>query len=411
MNSRPYISIIIVNYNTRGFILLVLESLLRAINDFDAEIIVVDNASGDDSIEQVRQYYPEVIIIQNSDNIGFAAANNIGLRRAKGEFVLLLNPDTVIAEDSFNVLLKFMHQTPGAGAVGCKILNADGSFSVDSRHSVPSPLTALWKQLGLQRLFPGSKVFGRYNLTYLDPDETYPVDAISGSFMFLRRDALEQAGLLDEDYFMYGEDVDYCYRLMHAGWKIYYCPQTAIIHFKGESTARNSIRYSWNFSHSLYLFYTKHFRHRYGYLMSGIVLLGVLLRVPLIYVRQGVRNIFIHVRQGLSRDKKKKVIWVGSSGDLLRSQALLSSSGYRIDGMITGDVVDEKDVIPGIPVLGTVQELSECIPSANTDGLIFSAGDLSYKFIIKTISDLHKWKLDNKILLTRSMTIIGKSSR
>lgn len=409
MDSRPQISTVIVNYNAHEFILLTLESLVRAIGNNHTEIIVVDNASTDGSIEQVRRYFPEIIIIQNSHNIGFAAANNIGLRQVKGEFVLLLNPDTMIAEDTFTTLLNFMTKTADAGAVGCKIINPDGSYSRDSRHSIPSPLTALWKQLGFQYLFPGSKVFGQYNLTYLDPDKTYSLDAISGSFMFLRRRAIEQVGFFDEDYFMYCEDIDYCYRLNRAGWKVYYCPDTVILHFKGESTPRKTIHSSWNFSHSLYLFYKKHFRYKYGSIMSVIVLLGVLLRIPLLYLKHAGRNIFRRIRAGVIRYRGKRAIWVGSGSNFSKSQDFLSSAGYKIMGILRSEEIDEKDAPSEIAMLDTVEELKKFIAMTRTDEIIYSAENLSFKFILQNIVDLQQWKLHNKILLARLKVLVGKS--
>ena len=261
-NVMKKISIIIVSYNVREFLIHALESINKALKNIPHEIIVVDNASVDGSVQAVSKHFPNVNLVANDKNIGFSAANNIGIKNASGEFVVLINPDTLVQEDTFLKLLEFMNSTSEAGGATCKILNPDGSFSIDSRHSVPKPSTALWKFLGLNKLFPKSKIFGRYNLTFLDPDETYPVDAISGSFMFLRKKAIEETGLLDEDYFMYCEDIDYCYRLNKKGWKVYYVPTTSIIHYKGESTKKTNVDYVINFNKSLYLFYKKHFHKK-----------------------------------------------------------------------------------------------------------------------------------------------------
>jgi GT2 family glycosyltransferase len=405
------ISAVIVNYNAAGFILLTLESLRRALQDINSEIIVVDNASGDGSPAGVQRFFPQVRLIQNSRNLGFAAAGNIGLQQGRGEFIVLLNPDAVLAEDTVAILLDFMNRTPQAGAVGCRILDAGGRYSPDARHSVPSPLTALWKQLGLQRLFPGSRVFGRYNLTYLPADEIYPLDAISGSFMFLRRAALEQVGWLDEDYFMYCEDIDFCYRLNRGGWPVYYNPATTIIHFKGESTARNTIRYSWNFNHSLYLFYKKHFRHKYGPLMSALVLLGILLRIPFIYIKNGIRYLTVRMRDNLNSGRKKTALWAGTVEHLLHWLDRPPVSDYRITGLITAEPT-EPDTQPGkIPLVGTLGDIKRILIPPGTKAIIYDTESLSFKTIIQTITGLRRRGLNNKIFLDQPGTLIGKSSR
>jgi len=282
MNS---LSIIIVNYNVRDFLMHTLESIHKAVVSIPHEIFVVDNASVDGSVEMVRNRFPEVKIIANQINKGFAAANNQAIKLSSGEFIVLINPDTVVQEDTFSCLIEFMHDHPDAGAATCKILNPDGSFSIDSRHSIPTPMTAFWKQIGFHRLFPKSKVFARYNLTYLDENKIYPVDAISGSFMFIRRSVFEEIGYLDEDYFMYCEDVDYCYRINRAGWKVYYAPVSDIIHYKGESTKKNNLDYVLNFNKSLYLFYKKHFHKKYFSIFSWIILLGIFFRGVFVYTK------------------------------------------------------------------------------------------------------------------------------
>ena len=283
------LSIIIVNYNVQDFLMHTLESIQRAVLNITHEIFVVDNASVDGSVEMIKNRFPNVNLIENQINKGFASANNQAMKVSLGEYIILINPDTVVQEDTFSRLIEFMENHPDAGAATCKILNPDGSFSVDSRHSIPTPMTAFWKQIGFHRLFPKSKIFARYNLTYLDEDEIYPVDAISGSFMFIRRAAFEKVGYLDEDYFMYCEDVDYCYRITRSGWKVYYAPVSDIIHYKGESTKKNNLDYILNFNKSLYLFYKKHFHKKYFSFFSWIILVGIFLRGVFVYLK----NFFI----------------------------------------------------------------------------------------------------------------------
>ncbi|MEX2115985.1 MAG: glycosyltransferase [Bacteroidota bacterium] len=252
------LSVIIVNYNVREFLHHALTSLRKSMKGIRGEVFVVDNASDDGSVEMVRTRFPDVRLIVNKTNIGFASANNIALRRSRGKVILLLNPDTVVQEDTMKVMLRFFEDNPDAGIAGCKILNPDGSLQLPCRRSFPTAWVALAKISGLSSLFPGSRLFGRYNLTYLSPEETYEVDAVSGSFMMMRREAYEGVGGLDESFFMYGEDLDWCYRVQQAGWKNYYVHSTQIIHYKGESTRRSSIDEIRMFYDAMHLFVQKH---------------------------------------------------------------------------------------------------------------------------------------------------------
>lgn len=257
-SSSLQVSVIIVNFNVREFLHHALVSLQKAMKGIKGEIIVVDNASDDGSVEMIRRRFPSVTLIANKINLGFAKANNLGLKKAKGKHLLLINPDTLVQEDTLRVMVKFFEDNPDVGLAGCKILNPDGSFQLPCRRSFPTPWVAFTKMSGFSALFPNTRLFGRYNLTYLNPDETYEIDAVSGSFMMLRREAYEKVGGLDEDFFMYGEDLDWCYRIQQAGWKNYYVHSTKIIHYKGESTKRSNIDEIRTFYHAMHLFVKKH---------------------------------------------------------------------------------------------------------------------------------------------------------
>jgi hypothetical protein len=259
---RVDVSVIIVNYNVREYLANALESLRPALKGIRSEIIVVDNASTDGSVAMLRQSFPRVRLIASPQNLGFARANNLALREARGRYLLFLNPDTVVQEDTVRVMRDHLEAHPEVGLAGCKILNPDGTFQLAARRSFPTPWVAASRLLGLSLLFPKSRVFGRYNLTYLDPDATYDVDAVSGSFMFVRREAIEAVGGLDERFFMYGEDLDWCYRIGQAGWKVRYVHSTAIIHYKGESTRRSSIDELGTFYRAMQIFVEKHYSHR-----------------------------------------------------------------------------------------------------------------------------------------------------
>lgn len=284
------LTVVVVNYNVRDFLENALESVERAASDIEAEVIVVDNDSADGSVEMVRQRFPGVRVIANRENVGFSAANNQALKIARGRAILLLNPDTIVQEDTLRVMLRFMADHPEAGAVGCMILNPDGTFAPESRRAFPTPAVALSRILGLSRLFPRSRLFGRYNMTYLPPDVATEVDALSGSCMLIRRAALVGTSgesidegappslLFDEGFFMYGEDLDLCYRIQLSGWKLFYTPATQIIHYKGESTKKGDLRYVKLFYGAMLRFTEKHFSGQYSSLFRAAIRAGIFVR-------------------------------------------------------------------------------------------------------------------------------------
>jgi GT2 family glycosyltransferase len=272
------ISIIIVNYNVKQYLEQALQSILKALAGITSEVYVVDNASTDDSTTMVKRLFPEVILIENKENVGFAKANNQALEKARGETICLINPDTLVREDTFRVCLEYLTNHPNVGAVGCKILNADGTLQLACRRSFPTPWVAFTKVTGLSKLFPKSKLFGKYNLTYLDPDRETEVEALSGAFMVIRKRAVNEAGLLDENFFLYGEDLDWCYRILNKGWKIIYIPTTQIIHYKGRSTQKSSFNSLKMFYGAMHLFVKKHFKKRWSFLPHWFLSIGIFMR-------------------------------------------------------------------------------------------------------------------------------------
>ncbi len=256
------LSVVIVNYNVRHFLEQALGSVRRAMQGIDGEVWVVDNHSADDSVRMVRERFPEVRLIANTDNPGFAVANNQAIRQSRSEYVLLLNPDTLVEEDTFRKCLAFMDAHPEAGALGCKLLDGSGKFLPESKRGFPSPWVAFCKTFGLSALFPRSEVFNRYHMGHLPENETAEVDVLAGCFMFMRQAALDKSGLLDEAFFMYGEDIDLSYRIQQAGYKNYYFPETQIIHYKGESTKKGSLNYVRTFYQAMIIFARKHFSGR-----------------------------------------------------------------------------------------------------------------------------------------------------
>lgn len=253
------LTVIIVNYNVKHFLEQCLLSVQKAVEGITNEVYVVDNTSVDGSQQMVRENFPWVKLIDNAENVGFSKANNQAIRITKGEYVLLLNPDTVVEESTFHKCLQFMEDHPKAGALGVKMIDGDGKFLPESKRALPTPWVAFYKIFGLAALFPKSKTFGKYHLSYLDKEEDHEVEVLSGAFMLMRKQCLDEIGLLDETFFMYGEDVDLSYRVTLGGWKNYYFSGTRIIHYKGESTKKGSLNYVRVFYNAMIIFAQKHF--------------------------------------------------------------------------------------------------------------------------------------------------------
>ena len=270
------ISVIIVNYNVRPFLEHALASVTKALGGLSGEVLVVDNASDDGSVDMLREKFPGVKLIVNENNVGFARANNQAARESLGEYLLFLNPDTVVQENTLRVMMDFFGQHPEAGLAGCKILNPDGTLQLACRRSFPTPWVAFTKIVGLAAMFPRSRMFARYNLTFRNPDETCQVDAVSGSFLFARRSVFENVGGFDEDFFMYGEDLDFCYRVKKNGLKVYYVHSTQIIHYKGESVRRSDIDDVKLFYEAMRIFVRKNISRRW--LTDLILRTGIALR-------------------------------------------------------------------------------------------------------------------------------------
>ncbi|MCB0653813.1 MAG: glycosyltransferase [Saprospiraceae bacterium] len=253
------LSVIIVNYNVRYFLEQALLSVRKASRGLKVEIFVVDNNSVDDSVAMVKEKFPEVLLIANTDNPGFSIANNQAIRQSTGKYVLLLNPDTIVEEDTFEKCLKFMDSHPEAGGLGVRMIDGSGKFLPESKRGFPTPFVAFAKSFGLSRIFPKSKLFNHYHLGYLDEFETNEIEVLAGAFMLMRRSVLDEVGLLDEAFFMYGEDIDLSYRIIQGGYKNYYFPETSILHYKGESTKKGSLNYVKAFYNAMIIFAKKHF--------------------------------------------------------------------------------------------------------------------------------------------------------
>lgn len=279
------ISIIIVNYNTRQLTLDCLASVYTSQTSYLYELIVVDNASHDGSVEAIREAYSEVRLIANRDNTGFAVANNQGMEIAKGHYILLLNSDTVVQPDTLETMVGFMDRHPEMGASGCKVILPDGTLDKACKRGFPTPSASFYYAFGISRIFPDRPKFNQYQLGHLSPDDEYPVDCLVGAFMLVRRETIDQVGGLDETFFMYGEDIDWCYRIKEAGWGIYYYPRTYIVHYKGASARRKPMKIIYEFHRAMWVFHRKHYAKRYGMLTNTAVWLGISLKFSLSLIR------------------------------------------------------------------------------------------------------------------------------
>lgn len=254
------LSVVIVSYKVRFYIEQCLHSLFRAVDGIETEVYIVDNHSADGSVEYLTQKFPKVNVISSSRNLGFSRANNIAIKQSVGEYVLLLNPDTIVGEHTISDVLEFMDNHKRAGAVGVMMLKDSGEKAMESRRGVPTPMTSFYKMSGLCARYPNNRRFAHYYMSYLSWDRPERIEIISGAFCMLRREALDKVGLLDEDFFMYGEDVDLSYRLLKAGYENWYVP-TKIVHYKGESTHSSSFRYVHVFYDAMLIFMRKHYGH------------------------------------------------------------------------------------------------------------------------------------------------------
>ncbi|MBP0905144.1 glycosyltransferase family 2 protein [Mariniflexile gromovii] len=350
------LSVVILNYNVRYFLELCLKSVQAAITTIDAEIIVVDNNSKDASCQMVKDLFPEVVLIENKENFGFSKGNNIGVSQAKGEFLCILNPDTVVAEDTFTSILKFAENTANLGIVGCKLIDGVGAFLPESKRNIPYVNTAFKKILGNSK---------SYYANHLNENETGKVDIFVGAFMWMKRDLYTKVNGFDEDYFMYGEDIDLSYKVLKAGFDNYYFGETTIIHYKGESTLKDK-HYARRFYGAMQIFYKKHFKKNILFDM---------------FVWFGIRIVFLFRKSSVN--KKKHVSGYVFISDKINSklQAALSKK---------------------ISLQSHIENLE------NATELIFDGNILSYKSIISMMEGVDKNKsITYKILPKNANFILG----
>jgi GT2 family glycosyltransferase len=275
------LSIVLINCNGGPFLENCLRSIYSDASDQKTpfEVIVVDNNSGDKSINMVRESFPDVRLIKNTSNQGFAKANNRGIAASTGKYVLCLNNDTVVLPGALRTLTEFMDHDPDAGACGPMLLNRDRTVQHQCKRGFPTIPSAVSYFFGLHRLFPKSELFGHYLMTYIDPGQISEVDSVSGACLMVRRQVIEQVGLMDEDYNMYGEDIDWCYRIKQAGWRVYYVPEAKVLHYGGQTSSKiMPYRNTWEFHRSMVVFYKKHYSTNHNLLVNCLVYAGIWLK-------------------------------------------------------------------------------------------------------------------------------------
>lgn len=340
-------------------------SVIKACAGKKSEIIVVDNHSSDGSFDYFKNRFPSVNFIWNDSNVGFAKANNQAMQIASGEYILLLNPDTIVPEDCFDSCISFLRKQTNNAALGVKMIDGSGNFLKESKRAFPSPVTSFFKLAGLAKLFPHSSIFAKYHLGHLDENENHEVDVLAGAFMMIPQKILHQTGGFDEDFFMYGEDIDLSYRIQKAGFKNFFFAETCIIHFKGESTRKGSLNYVKMFYQAMSIFVKKH----YGGGRAGIYTFFIHIAI---FMRAGVA--------GFSRLIKPK--WKEKNNLALKGQSVLifgntveveNAKKFLIDAgqIFQHDPSTDSDEIRKVVVLNKTQEI------------IFCEGKLTFKQIIQ----------------------------
>jgi GT2 family glycosyltransferase len=274
------LSIFIVNYNTKKLTMECIDSIYKAtIEDYEFEIFVVDNASMDCSVEMIKNSFPNVHVIENAENVGFSKANNQAITLSKGRYVLLLNSDTIVEKNTISDMIRFMDTNPNAGASGCKVVLPSGDLDKACHRGFPTPSASFYYLTGLDKRYSHNPKYTAYHMSHLDMNKIHEIDCLVGAFMIVRRKTIHEIGLLDESYFMYGEDIDWCYRIKQAGWKIYYNPQVKITHYKGASSRKKPIKIIYEFHRAMYIFHRNHFSKKYYFFVNWIVYSGISIKL------------------------------------------------------------------------------------------------------------------------------------
>ena len=383
------ISVVIVNYNVKYYVGQCIDSVRRALRGIDSEIIVVDNHSRDGSVDYLSKI-EGVRIIESGHNLGFSKANNIAIRQSTAEYVLMLNPDTIVAEDAIRMIIDFADSHPQAGGIGVRMHNDWGTTARESRRGLPSPMTSFYKIIGLSKRLPLHRKYGRYYMGWLPWDSPSRIEVVSGACFLVRRKALDEVGLMDEDYFMYGEDIDLSYRLLKGGWENWFVPAD-IIHYKGESTQKTSFNYVHVFYNAMLIFMRKHYSH-----LSWLIIWPLQIAVYFIALLALMGTLF---------DRMKKSL--GFGGRYNREFPVLYLEG--------SDTMKEKcRAIAMRKGLSVIDTLDDC--KQNIVVRVFDPSEMSYADIIKHMTEssnnrvrLGLYHNDKDIIITQ-MEVYGRNN-
>ena len=364
------LSVIIVNYNVKHFLEQCLYSVLAAVDNMKAEVIVIDNNSTDGSIPYLKPLFPNIHFIQSEHNLGFGKANNLGLQHAKGEYILFLNPDTLVPEDCFTKCIAFLQSQSKAGALGIRMLDGSGKFLPESKRSFPNTTTAFFKLTNLSSLFPKSPVFNKYALGHLDENHNHKVDVLAGAFMMFRRSVLETIGGFDEAFFMYGEDIDLSYRCKLTGFDNWYFAESSIIHFKGESAKQGSSNYVKMFYQAMIVFVNKHYQGKGAAIFRMFLNTGIVVRAMVSWFSSVVK-----VKANRKQDIKRKTLVVGTKEEYEKIERSLATKNVSIHNDDTSSI-------------GYIDQLKSICEQQNVKEIIFIHSTLLYSMIIQLIQEL-----------------------
>ncbi|MEO5907679.1 MAG: glycosyltransferase family 2 protein [Ginsengibacter sp.] len=400
------LSIIIINYNVKYFLEQCLFSVIKAMKKIDAEIIVIDNNSTDGSFDFFAKRFSEVNFIWNKTNSGFAKANNQALKIAKGAYILFLNPDTIIPEDCLIKCISFVRSKKNNIALGIKMLDGSGNFLKESKRAFPSPSTSFFKLSGLSKLFPHSKTFAKYHLGYLSENKNHEVDVLAGAFMMVPKKIIEKTGGFDEDFFMYGEDIDLSYRIQKAGFQNYYFAESSIIHFKGESTKKGSLNYVRIFYTAMSVFVKKHYGSRQAGLFSFFIHIAIFMRAGLAAGSRLLKRKWKAENDTRKSNDKYSILIIGNESEYLKAKNLLSHSQMKNESY-SRIAIQKESVLENF---GLINQIQNILKSIAVKEIIFCEGELSFKRIIESISQIPT-QINIQIFSEGSHAIIGSNDK
>ena len=399
-----HLSVIIVNYNVKYFLEQCLYSVENALLNIDAQIIVIDNNSNDGSKEFFTNKFPKVNFVWSSENFGFSKANNLGLAQAKGKYILFLNPDTLVAEDCFEKCIRFFETHKNVGALGIRMIDGSGKFLKESKRGFPSLFPSLFKLFALTSLFPTSKIFARYYLGNLSENENHAVDVLSGAFMFIEKKVLDKIGGFDEDFFIYGEDIDLSYRIQNAGFRNYYFSESTIIHFKGESTKKGNLKYVQLFYGAMNLFLQKHNTSAKSSLYSFFIKIAIGLKMADNSFKKGRSIVDINKKQHIHYPLT--TIIISSEIDYLCLINSLKNNIIKLN--IIGRISNDQNNTT--TSLGCLNDLSQIIHLKNINNVIFCINKLSINEIVLIIQTLEP-SINYSFHYAGSNSIVGSNNK